>query len=284
MPVDPVPAATVALLRDAPQGPEVLLVRRQEGAGPFPGASVFPGGMVDSEDANPALAPPNAGFRVDLAKAAVGNTIPPEVLRALYVAACRELFEEADILVARDEDGGPLPPEAVERLASSRARLQEGTFSFVVLLRSLRLVLGLGDLVPLAHWITPEHQARRWNTLFLLAAAPSGQIERADGTETSVAVWLRPVEALAAYARGEHLLAPPTFRVLEELSSFASVSEAISRTHAAGPLPANLPVPLDHTSDLTLALPGDCDYPGCRSAARNRIVLCQGRWRSIRET
>lgn len=283
MSAEPIAAATVVMLRDTARGPEVLLVRRQQGSGPFSGASVFPGGMVDRADADPELAPPQSGFVPDLALVAVGQSFSPELVPSLYVAACRELFEEAGILFARNESGRPVASGVAVALAAERANLRQGTVSLRALLQSARLVLALDGLFPLAHWITPEHQERRWDTLFLLAPAPPGQCERADGAETSEAVWLRPADAIAAYVRGDHLLAPPTFRVLEEISPFRSVSEALDRARALGPPPVILPVPLDHCSDLTLVLPGDCDYPDSSASARNRIVMHDGRWQSIRE-
>ncbi len=283
MPTEAIPAATVVMLRDSPCGPEVLLVRRRQGSGSFSGASVFPGGVVDSGDSEPDLVPPQSGFVPDLARAAVGNSFGPDTLRALHVAACRELFEEAGILFARDDAGRPAAPALVSALAAERSKLQNGTVSLGSLLRSARLVLALGQLQPLAHWITPEHQPRRWDTLFFLTNAPPGQCERADGSETSEALWLRPSEALAAYARGEHLLAPPTFRVLEDLASCDTITEILSRARAAGPPPVILPVPLNRGPDPTLVFPGDREYPGTQSTIQNRIVLRDGRWHSIRE-
>ena len=52
-PATPRPAATVVLLRDAPEGPEVLLIRRHGRSGFAAGAWVFPGGVVDPEDGTP---------------------------------------------------------------------------------------------------------------------------------------------------------------------------------------------------------------------------------------
>ncbi|MFM2035495.1 MAG: Hydroxyacylglutathione hydrolase, partial [Pseudomonadota bacterium] len=44
-------AATVLLLRDSPQGLEVLMTRRSATASFAPGAYVFPGGGIDAADA-----------------------------------------------------------------------------------------------------------------------------------------------------------------------------------------------------------------------------------------
>jgi len=50
----PALAATVVLLRDSPEGPEVLLLERPRDRGSFAGAWVFPGGGADPEDVLPA--------------------------------------------------------------------------------------------------------------------------------------------------------------------------------------------------------------------------------------
>lgn len=49
---EPIPAAAVAFVRDADQGIEVYLSRRPAHFRYYPDAFVFPGGRVDSEDAD----------------------------------------------------------------------------------------------------------------------------------------------------------------------------------------------------------------------------------------
>ena len=48
VPVTPVPAATVMVLRDTPGGIEVLMVQRTKKADFAGGALLFPGGKVDA--------------------------------------------------------------------------------------------------------------------------------------------------------------------------------------------------------------------------------------------
>src|SRR5262245_62424730 len=82
------PAATVVILRDGRQGLEVFMVVRHHEIDFASGALVFPGGKVDPHDADPAwdlLAP--------YAASAPG--------RAFVVAAARETFEEAGLMLAR---------------------------------------------------------------------------------------------------------------------------------------------------------------------------------------
>ena len=50
IPVTPVPAATVMVLRDTPGGIEVLMVQRTKKADFAGGALLFPGGKVDQDD------------------------------------------------------------------------------------------------------------------------------------------------------------------------------------------------------------------------------------------
>lgn len=280
MPAEPIPAATVVVLRDALGGPEVLMVRRHERAADFAGASVFPGGLVDPSDADPDLAPPASGFSLARALAALGEPLAETEARSLYVAACRELFEEAGLLLAQRVD-----EDALRRLCERRAALQAGTERLAAALAREGCVLALARLTPFARWITPEFQKRRWDTRFFVAEAPEGQQAESDGTETSEAVWLHPAAALGAYRAGDHLLAPPTFRVLEELCDFSTVAAACAVLGSAGPPRPILPVPLREAPTLTMVYPGDRDYPGgCGGGGLNRLVLEGGRWRSQRSS
>ena len=54
-PVTPLDASTVLLIRDSDDGIEVFMVVRHSKADFAGGALVFPGGKVDTEDADPKL-------------------------------------------------------------------------------------------------------------------------------------------------------------------------------------------------------------------------------------
>ena len=272
-------AATVVVLRDGRRGPEVLIVRRHPSARDLAGVSVFPGGLVEPGDADPELSPVESGFDVERARRDLGEALPEGDVRSVYVAACRELFEEAGLLLARSVDAA-----AFERLCAIRTALQSGTESWREALVREGCVLALDGLHPFARWITPEFQPRRWDARFFLATAPDAQNARCDGTETSEALWLRPREALDAYAQGVHQLAPPTFRVLEELRDFATVEDTRTALRAAGPPRPILPVPLRAAPVLTMVYPGDHEYPGSEATGLNRLSLVDGRWKSERSS
>ena len=100
--VAPDPAATVVVLRDTPDGPEVFMVRRHDEARFMAGAHVFPGGRVEPDDLRdpdgPCLRGTDEAHRLP-------SDLPAREAMAFHVAAIRELFEEAGVLLAH----GPLP-------------------------------------------------------------------------------------------------------------------------------------------------------------------------------
>ena len=139
-------AATVLVLRDADEGPEVFFVRRTADARFMGGAYVFPGGRVAPGDADPAVP---CDLDPDEAAARLGEDDPARA-RALYVAAIRECVEESGILLAT----GDLSPEAI---ASLRAALSvRAAPPIASLLAPHALTLRARALVPLARWVTPR--------------------------------------------------------------------------------------------------------------------------------
>ena len=84
------------------------------------------------------------------------------------------------------------------------------------------------DLVPWAHWITPEPEPRRYDTRFFLAALPDGQHAQDLSGETDYAGWELPASALAAADRGDDRLMPPTRAILLELMEARTVRELLA--------------------------------------------------------
>ncbi len=283
MPEPTIPAATVVVVRDGLAGLELLMVKRHERSRDLPGLSVFPGGLVEPADAEPSLASAATGYSHERASAALGEALERAAARSLYVAACRELFEEAGLLLARHDDGGRLGTELLARAAEIRLAVQSGSETLADFLGRERAHLALDALVPLARWITPEFQMRRWDARFFLTRAPDEQRALHDGTEIAETLWIRPADALADYRAGGTTLAPPTFCVLEGMAPFESAGTALEATRAAGPPRPILPVPLAGAPDLTMLYPGDHQYPGERGDGRNRLILDGGRWRSERQ-
>src|SRR3954463_3875143 len=92
----------------------------------------------------------------------------------------------------------------------------------------------LGDpeaLVEFSRWITPPEVRIRFDTLFLLAAAPAGAEAQPDGGATVAGGWHPPPAALGAFASGELELVFPTIKTLEQLSGFATTDELLAWAH-----------------------------------------------------
>ncbi len=214
------PAATVLLLRDTSEGPEVLMSRRSATASFAPGAYVFPGGGIDGADAQAhALAarrPTQAEERLTQA-----------------IAAIRESFEELGVLLARHADGRPA--DAADVAALDRQA------PFAAQCAQRGLVLAADEVFVFAHWITDRDLPRRFDVPFLVARMPPGQEPVADETEQFEPVWVRPADALARHQAGQFFLIFPTIRTLERLAKFASVDAVLAACATEQPLWTSCP-------------------------------------------
>ena len=254
-PVPARPAATVLLVRDAePTGVEVFVLRRTANAVFAADMYVFPGGRVDDVDHAAELEPYCDGLDDATASARLG--IDKGGL-AFWVAAVRECFEEAGVLLARRRDGGPLVVDEADRAA-----VHDGTLSMEQLCRRDDLVLDLSAIRYIAHWVTPVGEGpRRFDTRFFLAAAPQDQEGVHDDAELVHSMWVRPADAVAQAAAGELLMMPPTIANLRFVADCADGAAALAVADAVGDIPMILPK-LRKTTDGSrqVALPGDADY------------------------
>jgi|TARA_R110000751_G_scaffold2018_5_gene8353 8-oxo-dGTP pyrophosphatase MutT (NUDIX family) len=216
-PVDPVPAATMLLLRDKPEF-QVLMVKRHHQIDFASGALVFPGGK------------PAAGDDAEhWADHCTGWDVLDPTQRALRIAAIREAYEEAGILLADTNDGTAF--EGSCDLASRKA-VEHGERSFLDVVREADVRLRLHGLSDFARWITPTFMNKRFDTWFYVARAPERQIAACDGYETVDAEWLSPAGALALGEAGERTIIFPTRLNLELLAQANSAQDCITRAEA----------------------------------------------------
>lgn len=227
-PVAPREAASVILARDASDGLEVLLLQRHPNSRFSPGAFAFPGGRVEGADAAPGIEARCRGL--DRAEAArqLRDVRPPERAIGFWVAALREAFEEAGILLAYGQDARPVDGATLDEARTHRARCREDSARFGQLLVDLDLVLATDGLAYWAHWITPEERPIRYDTRFFVATADRGQVPDPDGHEMVGAQWTGPGEALVRHRARELVLPLPTQRILEALSEHRDVSALLA--------------------------------------------------------
>ena len=275
------PASTVVLARSAPASTfEVFLVRRHDNIAFMGGAHVFPGGRVDPADH---LADPERwcdGWR-GASERLHGRTA--EDALAFHVAAARELFEEAGVLLARDVTGAfvTIGDEQGARFTEYRRAVTEGRLPLRELLRREGLRLALDALTVFAHWVTPDVELRRFDTCFFFAPAPGEQHAAHDDRELTEGTWMTPRAALESCLAGGIALPPPTWTTLRALSRCATLHDA-ERWARAQPVARVQPcVFVNDDGTRIVALPGD---PLCAAvegfhAEETRFVLEQGRWR-----
>jgi 8-oxo-dGTP pyrophosphatase MutT (NUDIX family) len=252
--VVPRPASTVLTLRDGSNGYEILMLRRNESSTFMPGAYVFPGGVVDAEDGDADVA-----FGITDTVASARLSLKSGGL-AFYVAALRELFEEAGLLIACTSEGDDVlfveGPD-LERLSEERRALNAGELGFADMMRGRGLRVNLQGVAYLAHWITPDGLPRRYDTRFFVAIAPSGQLATHDAGETIADRWIRPSDALAAHDRGDMEIMAPTRRSLEAIVHFKEAHEVVSYARALGPVATVNPVIVEPSRSSPNLLPGD---------------------------
>ena len=214
------PAATVLLLRDTPDGVEVLMTRRSTSASFAPGAYVFPGGGIDAADA------------AAHGQATRRPTQSDEHLTQA-IAAIRESYEELGVLLAYRADGTPATAADLAALDRHAPLLPQ--------CGAQRLTLAAADVYVLAHWITDRDLPRRFDVPFLVARMPAGQTPVADETEQFEPVWVRPADALARHEAGQFFIIYPTIRTLQRLTAYPTVDAVLAACAGERPLWTSCP-------------------------------------------
>jgi 8-oxo-dGTP pyrophosphatase MutT (NUDIX family) len=259
-PLVPRDAATVMLVRDGEAGMEVCMLRRNLDSVFVGGAYVFPGGAVDPDDGGPALESMCIG-RTD-ADASRQLGIERGGL-AYWVAAVRECFEEAGVLLAVDADGAVCSladAETAERFAHWRHKVNNDGTSLVEVCAAEGLRLSLGDIYYFAHWITPEGPPRRYDTRFFVVAAPPEQHPVHDDRETIATIWVNPSDALEQQRQGALEMIFPTIKNLEAISRFDSAGDLLAAAAAIDEVVTVLPRVVNDDHGIRILLPGDEGY------------------------
>lgn len=262
--ITPLPAATVTLVRDSDEGVEVLLLQRNLRSGFMPGMFLFPGGALDKSDSSREACERCAGIDDATASRILG--IAGGGL-AYWVAAVRESFEEAGILLARDASGAMLALDdagRAERFRAYRHDLNRGACDFTAVIVAEDLRIAAGELVYFSHWITPHGAPRRYDTRFFVARAPAAQHALHDNFETIACRWMNPAAALAAQARGEIRMRTPTQKTLELFARYRDADTLIAAMRGLSDIPAILP---RIAEDGRRLLPGEPGYEEAASAA-----------------
>ena len=218
----PFPAASVMLVRDARDGIEVFMMKRNI-AGAFAGLYVFPGGKINESDHF--VSERVIGIDDELASKMLniqaGGT-------SYWIGSLRECFEEAGILLAQNANGEDVDiNESAEKYQEFRNLLNKGDDVLMQMCEQMNLTLDLGKIAYSAHWITPQVEKRRFNTRFFVAVVPPTQTADHDGQELVDSLWISPAKALELGKKGEIQLILPTISNLQDLACFDTCSELL---------------------------------------------------------
>jgi len=236
-PAGPRHSASLIVVRDARDGLEVLMLRRAERPGDQnSGAAVFPGGHLDAADA---LAHRHADG-LDDARASALLGVPGGGLD-YWVAAIRECFEEAGLLLAVDASGQWVDLDALgdDAVHAMRHDLHAGSTDLAALCERHRWRLATDRLHYFSHWLTPPGRPKRFDTRFLVTIAPPRQRASADETESAELMWLKPAEALHAERQLKLMLV--TEETLRTLSTFQRAEQTIAFAAAPREVPRIMP-------------------------------------------
>lgn len=254
------------------------------------GNYVYPGGRVDRNDTGDEVL-----SRCQRTFPGTSSGTAPTLL-GHRVAAIRELFEEAGVLLASTVDGKPLgqlSQEARDRFSAYREQLNSGELSLARLADNEGLLLAPHLLHYFVHWITPEANPLRFDTRFFIALHPAGQVASPDLKETTEGAWITPRQAFDRNIEGTLPLSPPTLKTLEDLSRFSTVQQLIESLSGAESSPTVLPVATTINGEGVLIYPWDRDYEAHKAGAAahashgslstpsdntTRLVFREGRW------
>jgi endoribonuclease LACTB2 len=197
--VTPKDAAAVILLRPDtdPTNPEVFLVKRSTKLAFLGGFHAFPGGQLETSDA----------------EVLVANCSDPE-RAAMISCAARELFEEVGVLLARGSQ-----TLTVGQRASLFDDLDSKRMTWPELLALYGLHLDADDFTFVGRWVTPPFAPRRFDTwFFLVTNPPKQQPSVTPDSELESGEWTAARDAYAKWERSEVVTVPPVLHALKTLS------------------------------------------------------------------
>ena len=256
------------------------MVRRHAGTA-FRGAHVFPGGRVDPSDGD---ADNSWCDGLDHAVRQLPDLTPAEAV-AFHVAAVRELFEEAGVLLARRSAGGDVSLDEVDaqhRFAGYRGAVHAGGRTLRSIADDESLRIALDALRLFSHWVTPPLpiEGRRFDTRFFMTRVPASQVPAHDNRETTDGVWVTPTEAITRATNHQIVLPPPTWITLRELERHPTVDSALAWASARR-VTRREPAILEVAGGRVLVMPID-DGPDPIQYER-RFALRDGAWGPVEE-
>ncbi|MEZ5315932.1 MAG: hypothetical protein R2752_00875 [Vicinamibacterales bacterium] len=227
-PATPAVASAVVLVRDGEHGLEVFCVERHRENESAPTVGL-PGGRVERDD----LAKDWNDVVLPVHPRSEPLAATPAQRLAVAIAAARLTLEQAAVLPVN----GPLTHSAAVGL---RRTLAGSVDAFRSALDARGLRIDLTSIVPFFRWVTPEAEARRFDTRVFMLRAPAGQdgLDRDDRTATG---WATPADLVDRSNQQKIVLEPLTHWVLGTLSPLGNVDAAVAVAETSSLAPISAP-------------------------------------------
>ena len=247
-----IPASTVLIIRNCSSGIEVFMVVRHHQIDFASGALVFPGGKVDKDDYDENL--------VNY----ISKTDDNKKILPFKIAAIRESFEEANVLFANEKDKKEnINSKRLLEFNNWREKFNNKSGSMYEFAKDKNITFSTKNLIPFAHWVTPEMMPKRFDTRFYIAKAPEGHEGAHDGTESVDSVWINPKDALDdCYERKRNIIFPTRLN-LKKLCRSKTVDEAITNAKRDAIVTVT-PVIKKDKNGTFLTIPKDAGYGDIR--------------------
>ncbi|XP_071534081.1 acyl-coenzyme A diphosphatase NUDT19-like isoform X1 [Panulirus ornatus] len=252
----------------------ILLLKRNNRSSFMPGASVFPGGVVEASDfcedwlnvfekcgytASDLRHLRNSAPLPELYTNKPAHYILPEI--GFRIGAIRETFEESGILLARH-----LPRMYHEQHEVDRWRraIQKDANKFLAMFHEIGGCPAVWDLHEWISWLTPSSQkGRRFNTIFFITFLDSMPKPAFDDEEVVGLQVISPPAVLQEWYKGNVWLPPPQAYEISRFLNFQCFEKLKRFAHQRGKkgLDHYFPV-VNHTiNGIVSFLPGDDLYP-----------------------
>ena len=181
---------------------------------------MFPGGVVEDADRDVERFTKRSDIGPKELENRLGGGLDPPEYVSFGVAAIRETFEEAGVVLfdCEGETGDELKKLSGRRIAGG---LDHDWLVKSVSNRGWRL--SFSRLFRWSNWISPKTMRTRYDTRFFLALLPEGQACEPDQRETVKGLWINPQKALIANSDGQVPLSPPTLVTLQQLIEFETL-------------------------------------------------------------
>ena len=178
--------------------------------------------------------------------------------------------------------GGRLEPEDYAPEAPQDHDLAARVSAIREVAEETGLTLPPAQLHYFARWLTPPGRSRRFDTYYFVAAAPTGDV-RVDERELDAHRFEHPKAVLAARARGDIELPPPTFVTLTSLAAFGDSRSALNALQGR-PVKQFTPKPQTTADGSVYLYEGDAGYASgdpMRAGQRHRLVVVGSQWQYL---